>query len=67
MLIILLYYLIGHWRIISILSTTIPITVILFFIIIYVEETPQFLLAHQDDKKILKSLNRIGKINFKID
>jgi hypothetical protein len=68
MTVVLLYFLIGNWKIISIISTTIPITIILFLIVTYVEETPQFLLSKNNpNKKALKSLNRIGRINLKMD
>lgn len=40
----------------------IPSVVVMFFIVIYVEETPQFLLR-KGVPKTLKALNRIGKIN----
>lgn len=40
----------------------VPCFIILFFILIYLEETPQFLLR-QGIPKTLKALNRIGKIN----
>lgn len=34
----------------------------MFFVVLYIEETPQFLIR-QGVEKTLKSLNRIGKIN----
>lgn len=58
-----LYYLIGSWRIIYIIVTTIPAIIMFFFFVLYVEETPQFLLKGSNDKA-LKSLNRIGYINY---
>lgn len=40
----------------------VPSVILLFFVVIYVEETPHFLIQKGIDKT-LKSLNRIGKIN----
>jgi hypothetical protein len=39
-----LYKIIGNWRIISIILTALPAVILLFFFILYVEETPLFLL-----------------------
>lgn len=39
-----LYYLIGSWRVIYIIVTMVPAIIMLFFFLLYVEETPQFLL-----------------------
>lgn len=39
-----LYYFIGNWRIIFIIISMIPAVVAFFFFVIYIEETPQFLL-----------------------
>jgi MFS family permease len=38
------YYLFHNWRIVVILLQTIPVVITLFFFVIYIEETPQFLL-----------------------
>lgn len=58
-----LYYFIGSWRMIFILVTTLPAVVAFFFFILYIEETPKFLLK-QSNKIALTSLNRIGYINY---
>jgi hypothetical protein len=60
-----LYYLIGNWRIISIILQAIPLTITFFFFVLYAEETPLFLLKDSNEKA-LKALNRIGYINFGI-
>lgn len=60
-----LYFFIGSWRIITILLTTLPIIVTFFIFVLYVEETPQFLVKGET-KIALKSLNRIGYINYGI-
>jgi hypothetical protein len=60
-----LYYFIGSWRIIFIMVTTIPAIVAFVVFLIYVEETPQFLLKGSNEKS-LKALNRIGYINYSI-
>ena len=39
-----LYFFIGSWRIIFIIVTLIPALIAFFFFVLYVEETPQFLL-----------------------
>lgn len=59
------YYFIGTWRIIFIMISLIPAIVAFFFFMIYVEETPQFLLKGSNEKS-LKALNRIGYINYGI-
>ncbi len=59
------YFFIGHWRVITIILTTIPVIITFFIFVIYVEESPLFLLKG-DNKSALKSLNRIGYINFGI-
>jgi len=58
-----LYKVIGNWRIISIILTALPAVILLFLFILYVEETPLFLLKGKNDKA-LRALNRIGYINF---
>jgi MFS family permease len=59
------YYLAGHWRIGSIILITIPSLIALFLVFFYIEDTPQFLVKGPINEA-LKSLNRIGKINYKI-
>lgn len=56
------YYLIGDWRVITITLCLIPCAILLILTILYIEETPKFLIEKNIDKAI-KSLNRIGKIN----
>lgn len=56
---------IGNWRMVSIILQAVPVLVTFFFFLIYVEETPLFLLKGSN-QKALKSLNRIGYINFRV-
>jgi hypothetical protein len=44
MLITGLYYLIGNWRVISIILQAIPISILFMLFILYAEDTPFFLL-----------------------
>ena len=56
---------IENWRIVVAILLTAPSCVLLFFVIFYIEETPQFLLR-KGIPQTLKALNRIGKINLGI-
>lgn len=60
-----LYMIVPNWRIVSIILVAIPSFASLFLVLIYVEQTPQFLLR-KTNAQALKALNRIGKINYKI-
>ena len=57
-----MFLLVGQWRVIVFTLMAVPSAIILFFIIIYVEETPQFLIR-KGVPSTLKALNRIGNIN----
>jgi OCT family organic cation transporter-like MFS transporter 4/5 len=60
-----LYYFLGNWRIVTVIIQAVPITLTFLTFTFYAEETPFFLLRGKTSEA-LKSLNRIGKINFKI-
>ena len=62
LLAVVFFYVIDHWRVVWGLLITLPILVMLFLIIFYLEETPKFLLR-QGPKATVKALNRIGRIN----
>lgn len=49
-----------------VVGATAPAIIGLILIVVYVEETPQFLIRKGVDSS-LKSLNRIGKINLQRD
>ncbi len=59
------YYLIGNWRVNSIILQVVPVIVAFWLFVFYVEDTPLFLVKGSNEKAV-KALNRIGEINFGI-
>ena len=60
------YWIIPNWLLINIIFLLIPSIIELLLIIFYFEETPKFLLK-KGVKETMRALNRIGKINKKVN
>ena len=57
------FYTIGNYRTILWTCFFIPTVINLIMIVLFVKETPYFLLTRHETDKIVKDMNRIGYIN----
>lgn len=59
----IIYWIFRDWRIVNTLFALVPAFIALVLIIVYIEETPKFLIKKMENKAVRNALNRIAFIN----